>query len=148
MTVERDLELLVFLVAGERIGVELATVEEVVTPEGLHPLPDLPAELLGMLRLRGELIPVIDLAPALDLPARGTAAEVVLLRCGGRRVGVAAEALAGVASYPAAALRPSPWEGSTEQVLGVAGSGASLVTVIDPQRILARPRTRATQENP
>ncbi len=136
---ERELEVLVFRVAGERVAVELAAVEEVVLPERLHPLPDTPPELVGMLRLRGELIPVIDLAVSLALPATSAAAEVVLVRCGGRRIGVAVEALVGVASYPAAALRPSPWERRSEQVLGVAGSGASLVTVIDPQRILAGP---------
>lgn len=142
---ERELEMLVFLVAGERVAVELAAVEEVVLPERLHPLPDTPPELIGMLRLRGELIPVIDLAVAFALPATSAAAEVVLLRCGERCVGVAVEALAGVASYPAAAVRPSPWERHAEPVLGVAGSGASLVTVIDPQRILARSRAASKE---
>lgn len=53
--------LLVFQVAGESYAVEANRVIEVVPRVDLRRLPHAPAALAGLLRYRGQVVPVIDL---------------------------------------------------------------------------------------
>ncbi|MBI3964270.1 MAG: chemotaxis protein CheW [Chloroflexi bacterium] len=52
---------LVFDIGGQRYALALAQVREVLPRAGLTQLPEAPAALIGLLRLRGTLLPVLDL---------------------------------------------------------------------------------------
>ena len=58
---------LVFRVGAERFAVRLAEVDEVMDAPAVRPLPDTRAPMLGIATLRGELVPVYDARPLLDL---------------------------------------------------------------------------------
>jgi len=73
---------IVLSVGKERYGIELQYLAEVVPMAGCTPVPESPAELVGVINVRGEVRAVIDLASILDLPER-TATDsgaVLLLR--------------------------------------------------------------------
>ena len=137
----------VFRLGGELHGCDIRLVEEVVTRRAVHPLPDVPPHLLGVLMLRGEMVPVTDVAAALGLPApAGRAPAVLVVALGEGRVGVAAEAVHEVMDVPAEALRPAPHTGGDRDayVVGVARLPAGLVTLIDLAELL---RERTTLDN-
>jgi purine-binding chemotaxis protein CheW len=132
-----------FRLGGELHGCDIRLVEEVVTKRQVHPLPDVPPHILGVLLLRGEMVPVMDVAPALGLSlAEGKAAAILVVGIGEARVGVAAEAVHEVLEVPADAIRPAPHTGGDRDahVVGVARLPAGLVTLIDLAEIL-RERT-------
>jgi purine-binding chemotaxis protein CheW len=132
-----------FRLGGELYGCDIRLVEEVVTRRQVHPLPDVPAHLLGVLLLRGEMVPVMDVAPALGLALRTEKAPAILvIGVGEARLGVAAEQVSEVLEVPADAIRPAPHTGGDRDayVLGVARLQVGLVTLIDLAEIL-RERT-------
>ena len=58
------------LTIGERsVAVGLAHLREVIEPPPTTPVPLAPAEMRGVINLRGELVPVLLLDPWLELPA-------------------------------------------------------------------------------
>lgn len=139
-----------FRLGGEVCAVDILAVEEVVSPERLHPIPDAPRRLLGILALRGEMVPVLDVAAALDLgddPARGC--DVLILDYAGHRVGVATDGVRGTRTLAGGALRPPPsGEGRTERFLiGVASLEEALVSLIDPDEIIAELDTLSPEES-
>ena len=139
-----------FLLGGELHGCDIRLVEEVVTKRQIHPLPDVPPHLLGVLLLRGEMVPVLDVAPALGLTlAEGRAPAVLVAGVGEARVGVAAEAVHEVLEVPADAVRPAPHTGGDRDayVVGVARLEIGLVTLIDLAEIL-RERTTLDSGEP
>ena len=139
-----------FRLGGELHGCDIRLVEEVVTKRQIHPLPDVPPHLLGMLLLRGEMVPVLDVAPALGLTlADGRAPAVLVAALGEARVGVAAEAVHEVLEVPADAVRPAPHTGGDRDayVVGVARLEIGLVTLIDLAEIL-RERTTLDPREP
>ena len=76
-----------------------------------------------MLLLRGEMVPVMDVAPALGLALPdGGAAGHPGVGMGEARIGVAAEAVHEVLDVPADSIRPAPHTGGDRDayVLGVA----------------------------
>ncbi|MEM6331862.1 MAG: chemotaxis protein [Planctomycetota bacterium] len=62
-----ELEVLVFEVCDQRFGVNVAKVREVILNTKVAVSPGQPAAVRGMLNLRGNLHPLVDLAKALDL---------------------------------------------------------------------------------
>ncbi|MFQ5958108.1 MAG: chemotaxis protein CheW [Alphaproteobacteria bacterium] len=73
------MNLLNFYLQGERYGVDLADVDEVLNMAALKPLPGAPDFVAGVLNLRGDLLPVVDLVRRLgverDAPPEDTAAD-------------------------------------------------------------------------
>lgn len=137
----------VFRLGGELYGCDIRVVEEVVTKRAIHPLPDVPPHILGVLMLRDDIVPVMDVAPALGLVLGGGGAPSILVAALGEgRVGVAVEAVLEVMDVPAEALRPAPHTGGDRDayVVGVARLQAGLVTLMDLADIL---RERTTLEN-
>lgn len=63
------LPVLVFELAGQYFALPITHVREVLPRATLIPMPEAPASLLGLLRLRGTLLPVLDLRQRLGLPA-------------------------------------------------------------------------------
>lgn len=138
-----------FRLGGELHACDIRLVEEVVTRRQIHPLPDVPPHLMGVLLLRGEMVPVMDVAPALGLAlAEGRAPAILVCGIGEARVGVAAEAVHEVLEVPAEAIRPAPHTGGDRDayVVGVARLQSGLVTLIDLAEILRERTTLDTGE--
>lgn len=136
-----------FRLGGELHGCDIRLVEEVVTKRTIHPLPDVPPHVLGVLMLRGEMVPVMDVSAALGLAlSRERTPAILVVGMGGGRVGVAVESVHEVLEVPADALRPAPHTGGDRDayVVGVARMTEGLVNLIDLAEIL---RERTTLEN-
>ena len=56
-----ELEVLVFNLAGQRYGVNVAKVREVILPVKVTASPDQPDTVMGMFNLRGKVLPLVDL---------------------------------------------------------------------------------------
>lgn len=69
--------ILSFYLHGERYGIDLAQVAEVVDRPPVQPIPRTPSYFLGMMHIHGAPVPLLDLGAYLD-PNRTTAAGQVL----------------------------------------------------------------------
>lgn len=137
-------QVIAFRLGGELHACDITLVEEVVTRRRVHPLPDMPPRLLGVLRLREELIPVLDLSPLLDMSlGEGERPAVLVVPFGESRIGVAADAADEVMTVPAEAFRPAPHTGGDRDhyVVGLARLEGRLVNLIDLAEML---RAQAT----
>jgi purine-binding chemotaxis protein CheW len=140
-----------FRLGGELHGCDIRLVEEVVTKRQVHPLPDVPAHVLGMLLLRGEMVPVVDVADALGLALRpGTTPAILVVGLGEARIGVAAESVHEVLEVPADSIRPAPHTGGDRDayVVGVARLESGLVNLIDLAEILRERTTLDSGDQP
>ncbi len=91
------MDLLEFRLRGERYGVDLADVDEVLNIAALKPLPGAPDFVAGVLNLRGDLLPVVDLARRLGFerdtpPAAADGSPLAPYRNGTRLLVVSAGA--------------------------------------------------------
>jgi len=66
---ESDTEAFVtFTVAGQLFGVPVIQVQDILTPDHIAPVPGGPAQVRGLINLRGRIVTVIDLRTHLSLP--------------------------------------------------------------------------------
>jgi purine-binding chemotaxis protein CheW len=60
-------QFLTFLVNHESFGLELLTVHEILKPVPITRIPNVEDYVLGVINLRGEIIPIIDLKKRFDM---------------------------------------------------------------------------------
>jgi chemotaxis signal transduction protein len=135
---EDEAQVIAFRIGGELHACDVQLVEEVVQKRRVHPLPDMPARLLGVVRLRGELVPVVDVAPLLDLSLQAEQPAILMAAVGEVRVGVAVDAAHEVVTLSPADYRPAPLTGGERDqfVVGVARIDGTLVNLLDLAEML------------
>jgi purine-binding chemotaxis protein CheW len=58
-----------FVVDGQAFGVPVLTVQDILVPERIAPVPLAPSAVCGSLNLRGKIVTVVDVRSRLGLPA-------------------------------------------------------------------------------
>lgn len=66
-TGEELLQFLTFSVGKDMYGLELLSVHEILKPVPITRIPNVEESILGVINLRGEIIPIIDLRKKFDL---------------------------------------------------------------------------------
>jgi purine-binding chemotaxis protein CheW len=72
----------------ERLAVDLSHVSEVFKIGSITPVPGMPPLLVGVANLRGTIVPLVDLRPALGAPDSSAPKYAAVMRDGVRYVGV------------------------------------------------------------
>lgn len=136
---------LTFLLAGEEYGVDILRVQEIKGWEGVTRVPYTPAFLLGVMNLRGTIVPVIDLRARFDLErvAFGPSTVVIVVRAhlsrGEKTVGLVVDGVSDVHDFAAADIKPPPrvtGQGDTAAIGGLASAGDTMVMLLDIDRLV------------
>lgn len=106
---DQGIDVVEFLLAHERYGIECSCVREVYPLESLTPVPCTPAYVLGIVNLRGEIVSVVDVRKFFDLPQTGLPDlnKVLVLEGEHMVFGVLADAILGVRRISIADIQPS-----------------------------------------
>jgi purine-binding chemotaxis protein CheW len=87
--------MIVFRIGDEHIGVDIAQVREVTETQSPVPVPRSPNFLLGLVNIRGEVIPVISLKKRLGFAGDEAGNLLLIVEDGGRLAGVKVDELFG-----------------------------------------------------
>ncbi|MBI3767057.1 MAG: chemotaxis protein CheW [Deltaproteobacteria bacterium] len=135
------LALVTFTVERECYGLEARYVREIIRAPELTPVPGTSELWLGVMSLRGELLPVVDLRKALGASAAAPTAEARVLVLGERHgeLGVLADAVHEVTAVRQDELleAPAATNGAVDLVRAVTSTA---LAVLDGAALLADPR--------
>lgn len=129
-----------FTLGGEKYAIQLLQVKEVIGHIAITRVPQSPAYYEGIMNLRGQVIPVIDLRVKLGIN-KGTAKEmtIIILDFQPHSLGVIVDSIESVNSYEPADISMADQEGlfiKSEFILGIAKKEKSLTMILDLQAIL------------
>ena len=138
--VEQTTSLLVVEVGPERYAVDVDAVREIKPLAGVTSLPGLPSFWSGLVNLRGNLVPVLDLATYLALPSSEPSAEpkLVFVAAEGIDVALVVDAVREIRRTPLGDLAPSV-SADPESVRIVQHVTKDLVSVLDLGYLLRDP---------
>lgn len=134
-----------FFVAGEEYGVGILKVREILEFDTITRVPGTPPHVRGVLNLRGNVVPVIDLAVKLGLPetqvTRRTCVVIVEVTLDGEPtvMGLLADAVSQVIELPPDQIEPPPPFGTgirLEFLEGMGRAGKKFVLLLDIDRVL------------
>lgn len=138
-------QLVVFRVGDEEYGADIQYVTSVIDlhQHRITPVPRLPNYIVGVINLRGRVIPVIDLRQRLGLPKMEATKQsrIAVAEMDGGTVGMIVDSVSTTMRVgPADIEPPSPVVVSVEHdfVAGVARQQDRLVVMLDMERVLAR----------
>lgn len=145
-----SLEVLEFCLAQERYALETRHVDEVYPLKDLTPLPCTPPFLLGVVNVRGRIIPVLDVKKFFELPDVGLTDlhHIILVSGKGLELGLLADAIVGARPVPVDSLQPSLPTLTGIRSDYLKGVTAERLVVLDLDRILADPRIIVHEEVP
>jgi purine-binding chemotaxis protein CheW len=119
---------LVFRLGGDRYGIPVSSIREVLPLARIAPVPGAPATVAGLIQVRGEIRPVYDLRQRLQMPRAAPqpaqdGETVIVLSAAGRDFGIRVDAAEEIRWYGAQDRREpgqSPWvAGVTEDLVSI-----------------------------
>jgi purine-binding chemotaxis protein CheW len=137
-----DLLLATFRVGDLLLGLPVSAVEEVVDVEQVVPVPLAPAEVCGLINLRGRIVVAVDVRESLGLPARpeGRSRVHVVLAADGEPASLVVDEVGDVVPMPDSAREEVPETVAPalrRLVTGAFQLASSLLLVLDPDLVLA-----------
>jgi purine-binding chemotaxis protein CheW len=144
--VER-VEYLTFLLGAEEYGVEIGRVREVMRSPPITEVPRAPADVLGVITVRGEVVAVFDPRGRLGLPRGGSAegGRVIIVDDGAGACGLLVDGVTSVVRLPRGSIEACPQGiggASAECLEGIGRDQERLFTVLSVPALL-KPARRA-----
>ncbi|MCX7515333.1 chemotaxis protein CheW [Frateuria hangzhouensis] len=141
---------LTFSLAGEEYGLDILAVREIRGWTPVTRIPQLPAHLLGVLNLRGSIVPVMDmrLRFGLERDGYGEGTVVVVVAVADRSFGIVVDSVSDVVELDHGAIKPVPDMGvvvDTRFLRGLAAHAGRLVMLLDVEKLM-RPEDVQTLE--
>jgi purine-binding chemotaxis protein CheW len=138
-------KVLTFELGRETYGVEILRVREIRGWTLVAKIPHAPSHVLGVLNLRGSIVPVVDLRLRFELErAEYTQVTVIIVlsvhsNSGRREVGVVVDGVSDVVDFDASAMKPAPDLGpgySSDYICGLVPVGERMVVLLDIDRLI------------
>lgn len=144
--VETRQQFLTFLLGGEPFAINILVIKEIIEYGSLTAVPLMPDFIRGVLNLRGQVLPVIDLAarfgraPA-DI-ARRTCIVIVEMDNDGEKqdVGVVVDSVSEVMDIAAGAIQPAPAFGAKiriDFIEGMVELDGRFIIILNVDRVLS-----------
>ncbi len=93
-----------FIIGSEEFAVDILDVKEIIEVPELTRVPNAPAHVLGVINLRGQIVPVIDLRMKFNLPYPPSEDEeerkIVVIEADDKVVGILVDAVTHVLRIP------------------------------------------------
>jgi purine-binding chemotaxis protein CheW len=125
---EALVQLCAFRVGEEEYVLDIRRIREIIHPLPVTAVPRAPAWMEGVIDVRGEVMPLLDVRKRLGLPPRPSSrrAKVLVVNVAGRVLGLLVDAVSDVVRLPRSAIGPPPAlmpaSGGARLFLGVVGS--------------------------
>ena len=139
--VSNDLPLVVFRLGSEAYGLRLHEVREIIMVGLITPVPRAPSFIDGVLNLRGEVMPVLDLRDRFGLPRQASTnlSRIVITPIGGVFTGLVVDAVDEVKTVDQRKLEDPPRvasAGANTYIQKVARTDAGVVFILNLQQLL------------
>ncbi len=144
---EKILQLVTFHVGDEEFGVEILAVREINRMMEITRVPHAPPFVEGVINLRGQVIPVVDLRRRFGMPPRehDRNTRIVVVELSDKVVGFVVDAVSEVLRVPASLVEPPPpIVGGIEReyLEGVVKLEDRLLILLNLQRLLGEDEAR------
>jgi chemotaxis signal transduction protein/ABC-type nitrate/sulfonate/bicarbonate transport system substrate-binding protein len=142
----REGKYIIFKLDEERYGVPVLDVREIIRMQPIRTMPQLPAYIKGVINLRGQVIPIVDLRLKLGMTAIEYHDRMCIIvvdvagHGGSTRIGMITDAVLAVADIKEAIIEDTPSFGTeinTAFITGMAKMQDGVITLLDIEKVLA-----------
>ncbi len=133
---------LTFFLAEEEYGLEILKVETIIVVLPITPVPRTPEFIRGVVNLRGQIIPIVDLRLKFGMESIEQTEEtcIIVVRAQGIQMGVIVDRVSEVLDIAAEDIEDAPSFGmdvNTDYILGIGKSDSKVKLLLDIDRVLS-----------
>ena len=90
---------LAFTLGRNIMGMDVGAVVEVVNPRGIKTVPDMPSFIAGVLKVRGEIVPMGDMRERIGVDSAPEKERAILVRSSSGKVGLIVDGVKGILRF-------------------------------------------------
>jgi purine-binding chemotaxis protein CheW len=140
-TIASVVEFVTFFTGGQSFSIDIRQVREIRRWSPVTPLPHAPAEVLGVMNLRGSVIPIFDLAVrfGLDRTPDNPRNVVVIAAHEAQTVGLLVESVSEILSVARDRIQETPdlrSDNSRQSIIGVIPVEDGMTRIIDLSAVI------------
>lgn len=140
-----------FLISGETYGVEVLCVSEILGMTDITPVPNTFNFMKGVINLRGEVVPVVDMRLKFGMNEKeyDSFTVIIIVEVKKRLIGMIVDAVSDVAKIPMSSIQNTPHFTTrieTDFIRGIGQIGDQLIIILDVDRILTTEEFQQIEE--
>jgi len=124
----------IFSIGSEEYSLPIEMVQEITRLAEVHPIPQSPEYIQGLIRIRGQAIPLVDMHKKLGIQSQQEAEYAIITEINGSLVGFAVEQVKEVQTLEH--VTPPPALLQTPFISGIVNLPDRMIIQIYPDRIL------------
>ncbi len=125
---------------GEHFGIDINRVVEILKAQRIHVLPQLPSFLSGVVNVRGEVIPLLDLRKRFGISPSSIKERIIVIRSEREKVGLLVDGVREIVDIHPGEISepPSMFRGlKTEYLTGIAKKGDDIIILLNIDTLLS-----------
>ena len=128
-----EIQLVVFRVGREEYGLDIQEVKEIIKMQEITEIPNAPEFIEGVINLRGQITPVMDMRKRLGAGERRNSRDtrIVIAETEDSNLGIIVDSVTGVIHLPEKDIAPPPVGDKNEFVKGVGKVNGKLLILVD-----------------
>ncbi|MCD6363588.1 MAG: purine-binding chemotaxis protein CheW [Synergistetes bacterium] len=147
-----ELQLVVFKLGKEEYGVDIAKVQEIVRIQEITHIPQAPPFVEGIVNLRGQIIPIIDLKKRFNLECKEETEKekrVIVVNISGQIIGIVVDNVSEIIRISKEKVEPPPPIVAgieSEYIDGVGKLDKRLIILLNIEKILTEKEKEEIKE--
>lgn len=129
----------IFKIGDELFGIGIERVVEILKVQKIFTIPGLPEFLSGVMSVRGNIVPVIDLRRRFGIKPSGNKERIIIVRYGQEKISFLVDDIKEILSLSPEQIRtpPSIFKGfKTEYLTGLGKHGERIIILLNIDRLL------------
>ncbi|HOB28443.1 MAG TPA: chemotaxis protein CheW [Bacillota bacterium] len=148
---EKEIQVVAFVLNNEEFACDINNVREVLKMVKVTPLPQSLKFVEGVINLRGEVIPVVDLRKRFNLPEvdYSERSRIIIVEVGSSQVGLIVDEVSEVLRLSSSQIQASPsgiTGGDNELIVGVGKIEQRLLIILNLEYILSTEEQLALED--
>jgi len=141
---EEEVRICLFRLGEDIYAIPVELLIEIIKSQKIFPVPTTPSHVLGVINLRGNIVPIVDIRQALSIPQQSTPGQVAIVKHGSIMFGIVVDNVSAVISIPASSIQPLPSEpgpqhetrGRTSYLQGIVQRDTDVAALLSIERII------------
>ncbi len=140
---EEELRVCLFSMGEDLFAIPVDMLTEIIISQKIFPVPTTPSHVLGVINLRGNIVPIVDIRSTLSLPLQSTPVQIAVIKHGAVILGIVVDSVSEVASVPLSRVLAIPADTGGQAgknrsrfLKGIIQREGGVAALVDIERIL------------